>query len=364
MKQINDIRNRVRYLVDSEIPIKKFRGDYYEIGKKQGKFYKSMGLDLSNIVVDKSIYKKQLSIYKRYYPGMLEEINGIADGGNFDVDKLTFFYICQELLYTKNKVDDRRGCTVFGFKKGKKLYVGRNFDAGPVKERVFEIYKIINPDTNNYLSITDVRNSRFDVNNLPTKPNAYIYYADDVINDKGLFIEANIAYLDEWAYGISTSHITKLIIERCETVKEAIALFRKIPICSPKHFFFADRFGDMAVVEHTSKEFKVIYPKDNILIHTNHFIDKDLAKKDMILKKYPIHNSFLRYYEVIQYANYIRNVFDIDSVVKVLCRKGSNTFQRFLDYVTVYTLALEITNKEYRIYWEISGKYYVQKISI
>jgi predicted choloylglycine hydrolase len=196
------------------------------------------------------------------------------------------------------------------------------------------------------------------------KPKYLFYDADDAINDKGLFIGLTFAYADQWSYGISCTHVTKLIAEICETIKDAIGVFEKVSLCCPKNFFIADKNGDMAIVEHTSKKFKVLYPEDNILIQTNHYVDEELAKEDTVLKRVPDHNTFIRYYETLQKINFERAKFKQESVNKVLGRPGSYTCQNFPGIKTIWTLSLDMTSKKYKIYWDISGKRKTKELKI
>ncbi len=88
--------------------------------------------------------------------------------------------------------------------------------------------------------------------------------------------------------------------ENRSTVKEVLEVFKKSPVSIPKNFFIADKKkGEMVVLEHNVSEYKVV-SKDNILIHSNHYLDPDLAKKDQVLIKFPYHNTFIRYYEALQ----------------------------------------------------------------
>jgi len=150
--------------------------------------------------------------------------------------------------------------------------------------------------------------------------------------------------------------MTKIIAETYETVKDAIKIFKKILLCCPKNFFIADKNGNMVVVEHTSKKFKVIYPKNNIFIKTNHYIDSELAKEDTVLKRIPYHNTFIRYYETLQKINFKKNKFKFESIIKILNKRGSYTCQNFPGIKTIWTLALDMTGRKYKIYRDILGK--------
>ena len=339
---------------------KMFKGKFFEIGQQQGKIYKANGMNFDKVKIDPVLYKNQLQVYEKHYPELLEEFRGMAEGGNFDKEKLIYDFITSEIFYYKNRFGLDKACTIFGYKGKNNLFVGRNYDWLPETDKIFEVYKVVNPQRNSFVAITDMGIG----SPATAKPKYFFYNADDAINDKGLFIGLTFAYADEWSYGISCIHMTKIIAETCKTVKEAIKVFEKVPLCCPKNFFIADKNGDMAIVEHTSKKFKVLYPKDNILIQTNHYVDNELAKEDTVLKRVPFHNTFIRYYETLQKINFERDKFKLDSAIKILGRSGSYTCQNFPGIKTIWALSLDMTNKKYRIYWDISGKRKTEELEI
>lgn len=328
--------------------IKTFEGNYFEIGEQHGKIYKKNGMDIKNIKVDQVLYKNQLDVYKKYYPELLEEFRGIAIGLNLDEEKVINFFITNEI---KEYSKIGKACTIFGFKTNKSLYVGRNYDWLPKTEEFFQIYKVYNPQKNSFIAVTDGAygaEAGLNVNN-------FFYNVDDAINDKGLFIGLTFAYADEWSYGLTCIHMTKLIAETCATVEEAIKVFEKVPLCCPKNFFIADKKGDMVIIEHTSKKFKILRPKENILIQTNHYVDKELEKDDTVLKRIPYHNTFLRYYETLQGINFKQKKFNHNSIIKILGRKGSYTCQNFPGVKTIWSLALDIQREKYTLFYDHFG---------
>lgn len=338
-----------------------FKGNFFEIGKQQGKIYKANGMTFDKVKIDPVLYKNQLQVYKKHYPELLEEFRGMAKGGNFDEEKLIYEFITNEIVYYyKAGFVLDKACTIFGYKVKNNLFVGRNYDWFPKTENIFEVYKVINPQRNSFIGITDMGID----SSAKIKPEYFYYNADDAINDKGLFIGITFAYADQWSYGLSCVYMTKLIAETCETVKDAIKVFEKVPLCFPKNFFIADKNGDMVIIEHTSKKFKVLYPKANILIQTNHYVDQELAKEDTVLKKVPFHNTFIRYYETLQKIKLLKDKFKFDSIIKILGRKGSYTCQNFPGIKTIWTLALDMTNRKYRIYWGIHSKRKAEELEI
>ena len=331
--------------------IRTFSGNFFEIGKQQGDIYRRNGMSIKT-EINQKLFKGQLRIYKKHYPELIEEFRGMAEAGKFDKNRLIYKFITGEIIWFKNWLNPRKACTIFGVRNKNGTFVGRNYDWHPVTERVFEAYRVVNPKRNSFIALTDMGISgQFDA-----KPQYLSYNADDAINDKGLFIGLTFAYNNNWSYGLSCSHMIKLIAETCSTVEDTLTIFRKTPLCCPKNFFIADRKGHMAVVEHTSKRFKVVYPENDILIQTNHYVDSELSKEDAILKYTPAHNTFLRYYEVLQKINMRKSQFNSPDVMKILGNTESCVCQNHPSMKTVWSLSLDPKRRKYRLYWDVLGK--------
>jgi len=329
--------------------IKTFTGNFFELGKQQGRIYKKNGMDLSEVKIDQQLFRKQLEVYEKFYPGLLEEFRGMAEAGSFDSDKLIYSFITGQITYHINRFDLQKSCTIFGVKNKNGVFVGRNYDWHPVTDQVFQVYKVINPQRNSLTAFSDMG-----IGGPSDSDSKYHFHdADDAINDKGLFIGLTFAFCDQWSYGLVSTHMIKLIAETCSTVKEALDVFERVPTCCPKNFFIADKNGDMALVEHTSKRFKVVYPKNDILIQTNHYVDPDIAKEDTVLIHVPKHNTFLRYDEALERISAIKDKFNFEDVIKVLGTPGTFVCQSHPDLKTIWSLALDMKNEKYELYWDL-----------
>lgn len=333
--------------------VRTFKGSFLEIGKQQGRVYKKNGMSFKNIKINSKLFQNQLRIYKNHYPELLEELKGVAEGGGFDEEKVIYKFITEELRWFTKEFNLKKACTIFGVKNKEGVFVGRNYDWRPVVEKIFEVYKVKNNERNNFIAITDM-GVGYDLSIV--KPKYFFYNADDTINDKGLFIGLTFAYNDKWSYGLSCVHLIKLVAETCTTVDDALNVFKKTPLCYPKNFFIADRFGNMAVVEHTSKRFKILHPKNNVLIQTNHYVDSELAQEDTVLSEVPTHNTFLRYYETLQKINARKEKFQLSDIIKILGNTKSYVCQNHKKIKTIWSLALDMKKKKYKLYYNLFGK--------
>lgn len=320
-----------------------FRGDYKEIGKQLGKIYHQNGKSFHYEKKDKNLYQKQLAIYKKFYPEILEEFEGISEGGNYNYEDVVYSNIIGEIDWYKNKTK-RSSCTIFGVQNKFGTFVGRNYDWYP--KTTASVYKYKNPQSFKYTAITD--------NNYGIKPKKedITYYIDDAFNEKGLYIGITFAHGFNTSFGLTTGHIRKLIIEKCKNVEEALDLFKKIPVCCPKNFFIADKTGRMVVVEHASgKNYKVIKPENGVLIKTNHYLDPKLIKKDLIFKSRPSNSTYVRYYELLRNINLIGvNNIKQTNVTKLILDKKSYIKQNSLDTKTIWSLSMDMKKGRYEFY--------------
>ncbi len=338
-----------------------FRGTFYEIGKQKGAIYKKNGMSFDKIKIKNNLFRKQMKIYEKYYPNGIEELEGVAEASGYNKDKVAYRFITTGILPVIEKSSlHQKGCTIFGIKEGNKTFVGRNYDWCRVTEKVFELYKTYPKNGNAYVAITDM-----DVSEKHGMQKKYLYYyPDDLINDKGLFISLTSAFTYNWNYGLTCGHMLSLIAETCQTVNDAVRVFERVPLCGPKNFFIADKEGDIAAVQHTAKKFKVVRPHEKMLIQTNNYTDPELILEDKVLEMDPTHNTFLRYYQTLQRINSIKSKFKQEDIIKILGDKNSYMCQNRPDFKTIWSWALDMKSKKYKLYWDLLGKRKEVTISI
>lgn len=97
---------------------------------------------------------------------------------------MIYYFITSKIFYYRNGFDLDKACTIFGYKFKKNLFVGRNYDWLPEIDKIFEIYKVINPERNSFVAITDMGI----VSPAKAKPKYFFYNADDAINDGGYLL--------------------------------------------------------------------------------------------------------------------------------------------------------------------------------
>lgn len=321
-----------------------FKGDYKEIGRQMGKIYQKIGKSYRTEKKDLNLYKKQLSYYKKFYPELLEELKGLAEGGGYSYEDVVYEKLTAEIAWYKNRLKTR--CTIFGVKNKYGTFIGRNYDWYP--KTFASIYKYINSQSYSYTAITDN-------NYYPGyRKEDQMYYFDDAINEKGLYIGISAAFGPRTLYGLTSFHIRKLIIEKCKNVSEALEMFKKIPVACPKNFFIADKNGEMAVVEHASgKNYKVIKPKNGILMKTNFYLDSSLAKEDLLLTSRPTTNAFVRFYDLFRNINLLGvDKIQQKEITNLILDKKTFIRQNSEHSKTVWSLSMDMKKGKYELYYK------------
>jgi predicted choloylglycine hydrolase len=333
----------------------KFAGTSHEVGQELGQYYREWHQGSPEIPVNRRTLSRQLAIYQKHFPSLLEEIRGVAEtlmGGGADYEKLLYLTIAHGVDMARVHPTPTKGCTIFGVQTDRGLIVGRNYDWIPQARDSFHVYDMNITGRNAYTAISDM--------NIYERQHArhkhWSFSAEDAINDQGLYIGLTFAHNPRVGYGLSSTHMIRLIVETCATVDQAVKLFRKVPLMCAKNFFIADATGKMAIVEHNSKTFRVIHPdKQGILIQTNHYLAPDLIHEDFCLENHPAHTTYLRYYETLREINLARAHFNTVYARKILRHTTYVYANDTSGFMTIWSLILDMTAQKYHLVFDTAG---------
>lgn len=326
--------------------VKTFKGSPTEIGIQLGEAYRDLGLTLGWVKkINDDLLKEQIKIYTKYYPEMIEEVLGIARGAHFDEENTLLHFLTCDIYWHQRQFVTPNSCTIFGVKNSNGAFVGRNYDWHPSSENMWELYMVKQRGRYPVLATTDMATAPI------SNPEKTFYYASDAINNYGFYIGMTYASSNEWSFGVSVFHIARFIAERCKTVEEAIKLFDIVPVCTPKNFFMADKNGDMAVIEHTSQEHRVIKPSNGILIHTNHFLNSELAEDEKVDAKSTTHT---RYNRALKSIEPLKDKFAFHNILEVL--SNDEVYENSKDSKTLWSLALDLKSGKKVLFWNLTGE--------
>lgn len=233
----------------------RFKNSHYEAGFHWGQMLKKHGIEISKqhtFVISEerqNFAKGSIPIYKKYYPEILEEIKGIADGQECSYENLCTFLLSMYCFEFSNH------CTCFAFKDNQNIIFGRNSDF------LVELEKL-------YMNCLYSLDNVYSFNGNTT---AFVQI-EDVVNEHGLAVGLTFIYPKVREYGFNAGMLVRYILEKCKTTEQAIAFLKKIPIASQQTLTILDRNGNMAIVECNPYIVEVIYPdNDCYVVSANNF---------------------------------------------------------------------------------------------
>ena len=329
IKYANTTGSEMLMLVRDDVEnIKTYEGTFTQIGKQVGKHYKNNRNNISknNKNIDIATTNKIIKIYKKFFPEKLEVYNGIVSIVHNSIEDL----IGLELPTGQ--------CSIFGKMINDTTYIGRSYDWNKKAEKYVERYRIV-PSNENYYKFVGV-------SDMDVPYSEITYFTEDAINDVGLYIGMTYAsHKVDNNVGINAGDMIELLALKCKNVEECIEMFTKVPISFPKNYFIADKEGNMVVIEHTSgTRFEVIYPKNGILIHTNHYTNNKLKKEDLN-NGAGFKNSIARYNLI---KKNIKNVNCLTDIIDIL--KIKPVFGEYKYYKTIWNLCMNMKYSYFNFY--------------
>lgn len=211
----------------------RFHGNHYEIGFRWGsRLAKHANYILNNIpfhITEERLRFAQycLPIYQEFFPEILEEIQGIADGQSCDVTLL------QGLLFSIYAMPPSCQCSCFAVSNENTILLGRNSDfLTAIKKNNLNVIYHFSTDSFSFTGNTT----------------AFVQMEDGV-NEKGLAVGLTSVYPPSIRPGINAGLLLRFFLEKCSSVEEVIFHLDRLPVSSAQTFTVADSFGNLVVLE-------------------------------------------------------------------------------------------------------------------
>lgn len=231
-----------------------YRGTHYDFGYFQGELLKDSPI-LPNrekqwapkkdrhFIINPEQYK---IIISKIAPGILDEIRGLADALNMDMEKAFRLFGGYYLEYT------RSGCSIFADSN----FMVRNYDSHP---KGYEgRYMLYEPTDQGFAVIG---------------PSMQITGRIDGMNEKGLVMGYNFTHSKKSEDGFLCNMIGRLILETCANVDEAISFLKEIPHRNSFSYVLLDPAGESYVVEASPRQ--VIARRSNVCTNHFHLLDEE-----------------------------------------------------------------------------------------
>ena len=221
-----------------------FRGSHYEIGYRFGCSLKNHGQQLLNKVPFPITQERMdfaaacLPLYQAFFPEILEEIRGLAEGQQCEPGLL------QAVLFSMYAIPPACGCSCFAIADGEHILLGRNSDFLTALEKL---------NTNAIYQLSGCSHT------FTGNTTAFVEMEDGV-NEHGLAVGLTAVSPLAAKPGLVAGMLLRFLLEKCSSTKEALCHLRRLPIGSAQTITVADSSGDVAVVECSPEHLCIIQP--------------------------------------------------------------------------------------------------------
>lgn len=168
-----------------------------------------------------------IPVYRTYYPEILEELNGLAEGQHCDQRLL------EAALFSMYAIPPASHCSCFAMARDGEILFGRNSDFLTALE---------DQNTNVIYTLTDGAYSF-------TGNTTSFLQMEDGVNQAGLAIGLTSVHPCGRKPGFHAGLLVRYFLEKCRTVSEVWEKMELLPIGSAQTLTVADPSGDMAVIE-------------------------------------------------------------------------------------------------------------------
>ena len=209
-----------------------------------------------------------LDVMQKDAPFLSEEMEGIASGAEVPLKEILFLNSRSEFMSLGQAPDDMQGeCTAIG------LTGERTFSGKPILAQNWDWHERVLQTS----AIFRIKPQK--------RPEAiFLAEAGQVgkigVNENGVGVLLNILIIEGMEYGLPI-HVLLRMVLGTQDAAEAVALVQNARRAGASHFLIGDKSGNIKGLEVMPQAVKEIVPSSGVVVHTNHYCDADLAKKDV-----------------------------------------------------------------------------------
>jgi len=342
---------------------------YYQLGKMFREeitqlinLYKMFWFSKYKLTEDKlnwygsEVYK----LIEKWDKRIAEELKGLADGVGVDLTSIVLLNARYDIVYMFRKLKMLEGCTAVGIQPFKNkdniTIVAQNWDYIPMVKEYSKLFHIKYDDGLEIMYHGEVG-----------------IIGQKGFNNYGIGVVVNALHsnLDKFKPAIPFFILMKKVLT-ASNMKEAVEYTINTPISSSGNIMIGVARGEILDFELAPGDYRVIYPTNGILVHTNHFIGNWHGKiKD--LTPYEAGSTYHRYIRTLRKLEE-KEIITIEDLKEVFSDHFSypNSICAHInpkDLIPVETLAsiiVKLENKEIELAWgnPCKNKYKTYKINI
>lgn len=228
--------------------VEQFKGSHYDFGLFQAEnirnsdYLSKMAPMMKKYRNSDDAFKNAVNIISRFLPELIDELRGLSEGLNMPFEEIVFRFsgYFQEV---------KSGCSIV-MNDG---FMTRNYDQHP---KSYDGRLILYKPEHRYATIGS---------------SMLVTGRTDGMNEHGLVVGYNFVSVKGRTDGLTCNIITRILLETCQNIEEAITLLKLIPHRTAFNYCLLDKSGSYCVVEASAEG--VFVRQDNIC--TNHFFIQD-----------------------------------------------------------------------------------------
>jgi isopenicillin-N N-acyltransferase-like protein len=226
------------------------------------------------------LYQRALTFepyFAKYAPEELDEIRGIAEGAGLPFEAALLVNVRAEVAGLGSGATLEGGCTAFGAGGGPGgALLGQNLDQDPAMES-FLIVLRVRPDTGPPLVMLTF--------------GGLVGYPG--VNGEGVAQFQNAVSNGVWRHALPHYPVKRQMFGK-RSAQEAVATLAGVPVASCANYLLGDRSGALVDLESTPDGWRGVAAEAGVLVHTNHFLDAELAAEERLLRALPDSGDRLR----------------------------------------------------------------------
>ena len=337
---------------NKQFDLLEIKGSYYQIGyqtghtfakniktviKRRQAWHKNL-LDVIDSAEGRKRSKTYLQMTEKYFPHLLKEIQGMADGAGIHFDAVWALCIKSELMAYN---PEPTGCSTLYYRDQKNQWLFHNEDGHQAYDGQMFVIKVRPPSGITYL---------------------YFVYPGTItgngpgLNKEGIFQTTNYISSTKSEIGIPRYILGRAVLES-KSIKEALDILTTEPRAYPYHHNIgAMNEGTYLSLETTPEGWQVEEPS-GLYYHTNHLLldkTKEYQFEDLEYKT----NSSLSRYQVIEdeVQNLDRETIKKESLQNILASHQKAPYspcrhpQGDVTGITLGTAFFDIGNRLFRLY--------------
>ncbi len=276
-------------MAEAPFPVIKIKGSPHDRGSQYGEkcrtmisntiaFYKKVFEYESRLNWEMSLRKAAefIAPIRAYDQDIMEELEGIATGSRRSLEEIVAINVRSELLFllaTRAEKEMKVCCTSVAAtpnatSKGE-TFVAQNWDWYKATQAQCILLHIIQPGRPEILQFVEAG-----------------LIAKTGMNSAGIGMCTNALVCDNWRVGVPYHAILRGILN-AESMAQAIGAVTSPQRASAGNYLIGHAQGEVLEIEAGPNDINIIYPKDGVLSHANHFQVPNPAITDYIPGRWP-----------------------------------------------------------------------------